>query len=169
MTSPADAIAAARAQQAQQAPAPTIASGANPLVKQGALVTPFMPEAHNLSPEEIANIQAQAGRIGHEPEPSSFEAVFYTRLPNSTFIVQKCDDAGNLLVGQTETLIFAGNRLTITNRHYAKQIAEVADMPSSFIYTKNPVSMSNENAAFNEVLDTAAKAAANMKAAGERM
>lgn len=99
-------------------------------------------------------------------------STFHTRIPNSTFIVQKKDADGKAVIGQTRVLQFKGHALTIPAEDHdaLDQIREISDVPGSMIYTRpgNANPTAEELQAFNEVKSQAGDTVAKIAAAGGR-
>jgi hypothetical protein len=95
--------------------------------------------------------------------------IYHTRIPNSTFIIQREGADGKPLQGQTELLQFRGDTLEVEDAEYIKQLDAVADKAGCPIYTKDKkVAMEGENIPFQEVKARAAEVVEQIAKAGQR-
>ena len=96
---------------------------------------------------------------------------FHTRIPNSTFIVQRLDAEGKAVAGQVRILPFHGTELTTTDAEAIAQLdACIDDGNSTTIYRDGEMSLSlgDEQAPFHDVKKRAGEIVEQIAKAGQR-
>jgi hypothetical protein len=95
--------------------------------------------------------------------------IYHTRIPNSTFIVQRNGTDGKPAQGQTELIQFRGETYETEDADYIAQLDAVADKPGCPIYTKDKkTALIGENVPFQQVKERAAEVVEQIAKSGQR-